>query len=450
MTRPPAGHRASAAADDACRRTPRSNGAGGERRRYPRSMGVRGGCAVAGVAAAILLGALVPAAADAAPARKAGARHLVTTPPPPRRVKLGTAVRLDALRHDSAYRDLFLSRYDALTPENEMKMPSLQPQRGVFDFRAADDLVAFAREHHKAVHGHALVWGLQLPLWLIDHGAADNLGLHLPPLSARRPLDSVLGGELTSLTGRQRPELLQIMRDHIAVVMRHFGDDVPEWDVVNEPLDADGNLQDNVWRRFIGPDYVELALRAAHAADPRAKLFINEYAVEQPSAKRDGLIALVRDLKARGVPLDGVGLQYHTHVQGFVDEATMRDTMAQLAALGVEVQITEMDVGTSILDGTRELRLQRQAVAYGAAARACNSIKACTRFTTWGFTDRFSWLGPAEMALPFDGQYRPKPAFEAVTAAFASPSARATRGLRHVIRPARRARAGVRKAFGSA
>jgi endo-1,4-beta-xylanase len=408
-------------------------------------MAARRGSVVAVLAIVMSMAGFGASAATAAPAQRAGGRHVVSPPPPPRRVKLGSAVRLDVLRRDPAYRDLFLSRYDALTPENEMKMALLQPQRGVYDFRAADALVAFAREHHKAIHGHALVWGLQLPLWLVDHGASDDLGLHLPPLSAGPHLDPLLGGLLTNLTGWKRDELLGIMCDHIATVMRHFGDAVPEWDVVNEPLDADGDLQDNVWRRFIGPDYVELALRAAHAANPRAKLFINEYAVEQPSAKRDGLVRLVSDLKARGVPLDGVGLQYHTHVQGFVDEATLQDTMRRLGALGVEVQITEMDVGTSILDGTNAQRLQRQAVAYGDAARACNAVTACTRFTTWGFTDRFSWLGPAEMALPFDAQYEPKPAFEAIRSAFAIPSARSTRWLRHVVRPARRARVGVGK-----
>jgi endo-1,4-beta-xylanase len=415
-------------------------------------MAARRGSVVAVLAIVMSMAGFSASAAGAAPARKAttGRHVLRQPPPPPRRVQLGTAVRLDVLQRDPAYRELFLDRYDALTPENEMKMASLQPRRGVYDFTAADQLVAFAKEHHKSIHGHALVWGLQLPLWLVDHGETDDLGLHLPPLSAGPDLDPLLGNLLTTLTGWQRDELLGIMRDHITTVMRHFGNDVPEWDVVNEPLDADGNLQDNVWRHFIGPDYVELALRAAHAANPRAKLFINEYAVEQPSAKRDGLIRLVTDLKARGVPLDGVGLQYHTHVQGFVDEATMRDTMQRLAALGLEVQITEMDVGTSILDGTTAQRLARQAVAYGDAARACNAVAACTRFTTWGFTDRFSWLGPAEMGLPFDAQYEPKPAFEAIRSAFASPSARSTRGLRHVVWPARRARVGVRKTTGPA
>ena len=393
--------------------------------------------------------------AVAAPSRPAAKTHVVTrTPPPPRRVALGTAVRLDALQRDQRYRDLFLDGFDAMTPENEMKMAVLQPQRGIFDFRDADELVAFAKQHHKAVHGHALVWGLQLPLWLIDHGISDDLGLRLPPLAVPSlplsppldTLDSGLNELLTALTGWDRDELLAIMRTHVDTVMRHFGDDVGEWDVVNEPLDENGNLQNNVWRRFIGPDYVEQALRAARAANPHAKLFINEYAVEGPSAKQEGLVRLVRDLKSRNVPLDGVGLQYHTNLIGPWDEQAIATTMRRLAALGVEVEITEMDVGTTPLDGSPAQRLARQAQVYGDAARACNAVAACTRFSSWGFTDRFSWLGPPAIALPFDVQYRPKPAADAIRAAFASPSARSTRRLRHVLRPARKGRVGVRKA----
>lgn len=401
----------------------------------------------------LLLGGTAAGAADAAPGHRAAPRHVLSPPPPPGRVLRGTALRLETLRRDSRYRDLFLREFDALTPENEMKMAFLQPRRGAFDFAAADALVAFAKEHHKQVHGHALIWGLQLPLWLIDHGATDNLGLHLPPISVPplplpAPLnrvDTAVGDLLTNLTGWERSELLGVMRNHIDTVMRHFGADVPEWDVVNEPMNENGGLANNVWRRFIGPDYIEQALRSARAASPRAKLFINDYAVEGPSAKLEGLIALVRDLKARNVPLDGVGLQYHTNTKGFYGEQTLTDTMRRLAALGVEVQITEMDVGTTLLDGSAEQRLALQATAYGDAARACNAVRACTRFTTWGFTDRVSWLGPAEMALPFDTQYRPKPAFEAVRSAFASRSARSTRRLRHMVRPARRGRVSVRK-----
>jgi endo-1,4-beta-xylanase len=402
---------------------------------------------VLGIGLALLVAA--PAAASARPAApRPTPKHTGTPPPAPRRVEQGAAVRISTMRRDAGYRDTFLREFDALTPENEMKMQMLQPRRGSFDFAAADDLVAFAKEHNKRVHGHALVWGLQVPLWLIDHGITSKLGLPLRPLSLPdlpRSLNTVVGDLLTGATGWTRTELLGVMQHHIDTVVRHFGNDVPEWDVVNEPLAPNGTLANNLWRRFIGPDYVELALRAAHAANPRAKLYINDYAVEGPSAKLDGLVALVRDLRARNVPLDGVGLQYHTHIQGFLDEQTLALTMRRLADLGVDVQITEMDVATSLLDGSREQRLARQAVVYGDAARACNAVSACQRFTTWGISDSLSWLGSAEMPLLFDSQYDPKPAFSAVRAAFAPRSVRKPRRARRVSRPSKRKRVGVRK-----
>ena len=405
-------------------------------------------CAVASIGLALLLAEPAAARPRADPTRGAVAKHDLKRPPAPRRVDQGAAVRLGALRRDGPYRDTFLREFDALTPENEMKMQTLQPRRGHFDFAAADALVAFAKEHRKRVHGHALVWGMQVPLWLIDHGITDKLGLHLPPLSLPdlpQPLNTVVNDALTTATGWTRAELVGIMQRHIDAVVRHFGDDVQEWDVVNEPLAPNGTLASNLWRRFIGPDYVELALRAAHAANPRAKLYINEYAVEGPSAKLDGLVALVRDLRARNVPLDGVGLQYHTHIRGSIDQPTLEATMRRFADLGLQVQITEMDVATSLLDGSREQRLARQAAVYGDAARACNAVPACNRFTTWGISDSLSWLGSAEMPLLFDAQYQPKPALSAVRSAFAPRLVRKARRPRRVSRPSKRKRAGVRQ-----
>jgi endo-1,4-beta-xylanase len=338
-------------------------------------------------------------------------------------VPLGTAVRLPAVRGDERYRDTFVRDFDSLTPENEMKMQSLQPRRGRYDFAAADELVAFARRHGKATRGHTLVWGQGLPLWLVDHGATDKLGLRLPPIvlpPLANPLGKLISDTTTLLTGWRRDELTAVMTDHITTVMRHYAGEVTEWDVVNEPLAEDGSLAPTVWRRFIGPDYIEQALRAARAADPRAKLFINDFAVEGPGPKLEGLVRLARDLVARGVPLDGIGLQGHTHILGYTDETTLRRTMRRFARLGLDVQITEMDVGTSLLDVGRRERLQRQALAYGAAARACNAVTACTRFTTWGITDAVSWLSSSESGLLFDAKYAAKPAFAAVRGAFAS------------------------------
>lgn len=369
-----------------------------------------------------------------------------------RAVPLGSAVRLSALRDDARYRATFLREFDALTPENELKMAALQPRRGEFDFAAADALVDFARRNGKPIHGHALVWGLSLPLWLVDHGSSDRLGLRLPPIvlpALPGALGKSLSNAATVLTGWRRDELLSIMRTHIATVMRHFAGEVGEWDVVNEPLANDGGPSPTVWRRFIGPDYVELALRAARAADPDAKLFINEYGVEGPGRKLEALVELVRGLQARDVPLDGIGLQTHSHILGFHDQATLERTMRRFATMGLEVQVTEMDVGTSLLDVAGLDRLARQAEAYGAAARACNAVAACKRFTTWGFTDRLSWIGPGEAPLLFDTSYKPKPALAAVRSAFAPRAKQSAAPAGQARRWRWRAGAGARCGWGS-
>jgi endo-1,4-beta-xylanase len=370
-----------------------------------------------GVLAAFAILAVLPVAqAQAQPA-------LPLTPIPTlRAVPQGTAVRLAALRNDTRYRDTFLREFDSLTPENELKMQELQPRRGHYDFAAADELVRFARQNGKAVRGHTLIWGQALPLWLIDHGALDRIGLRLPPIrlpALPSPIGKILGQTTTLLTGWRRDDLLAVMKDHIRTVMRHYAGDIAEWDVVNEPMAENGSLSGTVWRRFIGPDYIEEALRAARAADPHAKLFINDFDVESPGPKLDGLVELARDLVTRGVPLDGIGLQTHTHIGGSPDEATLASTMRRFTRLGLDVQVTEMDVATSLVDVARPERLQRQALAYGAAARACNEVKKCTRFTTWGFTDAVSWLNAGASGLLFDTAYRAKPAYAAVRSAFA-------------------------------
>ncbi len=371
--------------------------------------------------ATFALALTITALAACAPQAARG-QALDAAPAPLRAVPQGTAVRLSALDGDPRYRATLLREFDSITPENAMKMNALQPRRGEFHFAATDRLVGFARDHGLAVRGHALVWGQALPLWLVDHGLTERLGLRLPPLivpTPPNPLGELLGSAATALAGWRRDELLAVMGDHIRTVMRRYAADVREWDVVNEPIAADGTLAATVWRRSIGPDYVEQALRIARAADPTAKLFINEYAVEFPGPKLDGLVRLARDLVQRGVPLDGIGLQTHTHVAGARDEATMRGAMRRFADLGLEVQVTEMDVAVSPLEANRPEQLRRQALAYGAVARACNAVTACSRFTTWGFTDAVSWLSAGEAGLLFDREYRPKPAYAAVRSAFA-------------------------------
>lgn len=304
-----------------------------------------------------------------------------------RPVPVGSALRWSEISEDR-YRDTFLRQFDSLTPENEMKMNTVRPRQTTYAFSTADQMVDFAQRTGKVVHGHALVFGAQLPLWL---------------------------------TGRvwTRGSLLDVMREHVAAMASHFRGRVAEWDVINEPFAADGTLARNIWSHYIGPAYIEEALSAAHDADPRARLYINESGAELSDAKFEGLLALAKDLRSRGVPLHGIGLQNHVNLELFPTRASLAERMRRIEALGLEVQVTEMDVSTTSRGGPLEGRLARQAEIYAESAAACNEVPACKRFTVWGVDDRHTWIGTEQRPLLFDSSYAAKPALDAVRSAFA-------------------------------
>jgi endo-1,4-beta-xylanase len=279
--------------------------------------------------------------------------------------------------------------YDSVTPENAMKFAFVHPGRHRYD-ADADRIVRFATKHSMKVRGHTLVWYREAPDW-------------------------VTKGKWT------RSQLERVLRDHIRTVVGRYRGKVAEWDVVNEALDEDGKLRDSVWTRVIGPDYIPLAFEWAHEADPDARLFYNDFDLEFPGPKARAAVALVRRLQADGVPIDGVGIQAHELT---VRKPTTSDLDAALRSysdLGLDVAITELDVGVHLPASKKEL--DDQADVYRNVLDACLEAPRCTSFTTWGFTDRHSWV-PGEIdgfgdALPFDKEDRAKPAARAVKARLA-------------------------------
>jgi endo-1,4-beta-xylanase len=303
------------------------------------------------------------------------------------RFLVGAAVDMNALAKDRAYADLLAREVNAVVAENVMKPESLQPSEGSFDYSVADRLVAFARKHGMRVRGHTLVWHAQLPKWMNESRCKDA-------------------------------ELL--MRRHIQTVVRHFKGKIVAWDVVNEGIDdADGvGLRQTFWYRCVGPDYIEKAFQWAHAADPSAKLFYNDYGIEQDGDKSEAVYALVKSLKEKGVPIHGVGLQ--THLDGPISAIFLERYMKRLTDLGLEVQITEMDVRLKLPPSRGSL--ERQAAAYGTVLSVCLANPRCSAFVMWGITDRYSWVpysfeGHGE-ALIFDASLKPKAAHAAMLAAF--------------------------------
>jgi GH35 family endo-1,4-beta-xylanase len=291
--------------------------------------------------------------------------------------------------------------YEVMVPENEMKMPWLEPREGVFDFSVADQLVAYAQQHGMRVRGHTLIFGSTLPAWMTNPARAGNW---------------------------TRTTLIQALKTYIFTVVRHYRERFPgvirEWDVVNEAFDDNGNYSRNLLTRVIGTDYVELAFRYAREADPDALLYYNDFNADRPNARQAAILRMAKDFVARGVPLNGIGMQMHLGLVSAVPAPAERvAVMNSYADLGLRVAITELDVGLTPPLGVGQLAVQT--TVYEQVAQACADQPACTGMTVWGVGDALSWRGLLAASLLYDSQYQPKPSLTAVRAILAAAPARA-------------------------
>ena len=315
-------------------------------------------------------------------------------------VLVGAAVE-PRLLSEPEYAATLAREFNMIEAENAMKWGALRPSRNKFNFGPADAVVAFARKNKMKVRGHTLLWSEYNPAWLEKGGFTPE-------------------------------QLSAMLREHITKVMKHYAGKVFAWDVVNESFLADGSIEPSVW--YDGPGigfkgkgtaYIEQAFRWAREADPKALLFYNDYDTEGINPKSDAVYEMVKDFRARGVPIDGVGIQAHIFKMDAADLASVKANIARLAALGLQIHITEMDVALDV-DSAGNLSdksdLQKQAEAYRLIASACFEEPRCTAFMTWGITDKYSWIpqytkGKQGAALLFDRAYAPKPAYAAVVEA---------------------------------
>ncbi|WUW18814.1 endo-1,4-beta-xylanase [Streptomyces sp. NBC_01465] len=294
---------------------------------------------------------------------------------------------------DTAYADLLGTEFGATTPGNAMKWESTEPQRGVFDFTAGDEIVNYARANGLKLRGHTLLWHNQLPGWLTS-------GTWTPD------------------------ELRSILKNHITTEVKHFKGKVFAWDVANEIMNEDGTYRESIFYKTLGPGYIADALRWAHAADPKVKLYLNDYNVEAIGPKSDAYYTLIKQLKADRVPIDGFGLQGHLALQyGF--PSGLKENLQRFAALRVDVAFTELDIRMNLPSDTA--KLTQQADWYRQVTDACLAVKRCVGITVWGYSDRHSWIPavfPGEgAALPWDENLAHKPAYDAIHDALAAAAA---------------------------
>ena len=318
---------------------------------------------------------------------------------------------------DTASVALIKREFNAVTAENALKWERVHPDPTRYDFEPVDQFVAFGEKHGMFIVGHTLVWHSQTPRWVFQNAQGQPL---------------------------TRDELLARMKDHITTVVGRYKGRVKGWDVVNEALNEDGTLRQSPWFRIIGPDYIEKAFQFAREADPAAQLYYNDYNLDYP-AKRDGAIRLIQSLKDRGVRIDGVGSQAH-HKLTTPTIAQIDSSLRMLAATGVKVHITELDVDMlpqATRNATADVSVRagpapnfdpykaglpdslQQALAkrYEDVFRVfLQHREVIDRITFWGVADHDSWLngwpvrGRTNYPLLFDRQNKPKPAYDRVMA----------------------------------
>jgi GH35 family endo-1,4-beta-xylanase len=307
-------------------------------------------------------------------------------------ISFGTAVADAPLQAETYYQNTLKQHFNMVTPENAMKMDAIKPtETGAYDFAAADRLVAFAAANNMKVRGHTLLWHSQIPQWVTNKAwTKETLSAYL--------------------------------KTYITTVVSHFQGKVAEWDVVNEAIadTAKNVLRNTLYLKTLGVAVFDSAFVWAHAADPNAKLFYNDYSIEDLGDKSDSAFALVGGLVKRKAPIYGVGFQMHrlaTESPTFYSE--LDANIKRMAGLGLKVAITEMDVRVATPATANSYAVQGH--NYAEALRTVLKNKSSIEtFVTWGITDKYSWVpsvfpGQGD-ALLFDVNYNAKPAYDSVVA----------------------------------
>lgn len=312
--------------------------------------------------------------------------------------------------NDSLALALIKKHFNSIVAENCMKSEVIQPVEGEFDFTLADRMIKFGEENKMHIVGHTLIWHSQAPKWFFT---------------------DVQGNEVT-------PEVLSArMKNHIQTVVSRYKGRVHGWDVVNEAINDDGSWRESPFYKILGKDYVKLAFQYAHEADPDAELYYNDYSMSN-EGRRNGVIAMVKELQAQGIKVSGIGMQGHMGMD-FPDLKEFEKSIVAFAALGVKVMITELDMsvlpspwsqtGANIADKaeyqekmnpyvngvTPEVNAEWENRFLSFFELFAKHSDKISRVTLWGLRDADSWknnwpiMDRTDYPLLFDRNYEAKP-----------------------------------------
>lgn len=309
---------------------------------------------------------------------------------------MGVAIDPSLLLNNKRYRDVILKEHNSLTTENAMKWQAIHPSENSYNYGGADYIVDFAVENKMRVHGHTLLWHAYNPTWLNNYK-----------------------GDSTAFES--------LMKKHILEVVGHYKGKVTSWDVVNEAFDDRGSLrkglttEGSIWSTKLGNDYIARAFQYAAEADPKALLFYNDYGQEYSPSKLRAIISLITDLQKRKIPIHGVGLQFHININS--DIAGIESALTQLAATGLKIHISELDVNFSNFQKNASITFSdansmAQKKIYKQVMKSYRKLVPPAQqfgITCWNVGDADSWLRSAiqqnEWPLPFDDNYLRKPAY---------------------------------------
>lgn len=310
---------------------------------------------------------------------------------------IGTAAGYRQLVTDDTIRSVIIKEFNSITPENEMKMYSIMPRPDEYNWEQVDSVVAFCKRNNMRLFGHVLVWHSATPRWLTE---AEH--------------DTV--------------SLAAFLQEYITTYVSRYKDAVDGWDVVNEVIsDSAGLLRESFWYNMLGEQYIDIAFKAAHLADPNAVLFINDYNTERDTVKLNATIDLINRLKGRGVPVSGIGLQMHTRMD--IPDELIAHSLRKAAETGLKVHLSELDIifnrhndkqggGVQLYDELTSEMAQKQGEKYMYIADLYRNIVPKDQqygITLWGFNDRHSWINPffnlRDWPTIYDENLKRKPAY---------------------------------------
>ena len=301
---------------------------------------------------------------------------------------IGVAVDANELNYDNRYQEIAVNQFNSVTPENMFKPSYLHPNKNYFDWIEADGLVEFCQANNKRLHGHTLIWHNQLPDWINNFQGSQS-------------------------------EWELMFKEHIQTICTHFKGEIESWDVVNEAFNDNGTLRNTIWKQNIGSSYIEKAFIYAHEADPNALLFYNDYDIALNETKRKAILSLLNNLRQRGVPVHGIGMQMHISIV-HPENKQIATALKEISDDDFKIHLSEIDISVNPLskeiESSIEL-LERQANKLAAITLLYKEIPSRYQYgmTFWGLSDKNTWIrnyfNRDDYPLLFDDNYYPKPVY---------------------------------------